>query len=111
MARNLTMNEPSTKAGLTKRITNDGLLVVLVVMSGVIIAGLAVLPLRTWLDQRQLIAETEQELAEVQGEVDDLEAQANLLETDAEVERLARENFDLVFPGEESYRILPPVEG
>ena len=36
--------------------------------------------------------------------------QANKLHTDAEVERLAREQYDLVRPGEEAYAILPTAE-
>ena len=39
-----------------------------------------------------------------------LEARLAILETDAEIERLARANYDLVFPGEESFRILPSSE-
>ncbi len=72
-----------------------------------IIAGLALLPIRTWMGQRATMAEAESELSRTQGEIEQLNARLALIETDAEIERLARENFDLVFPGEESYRILP----
>ena len=82
----------------------------LVAMLGIacaIVVGVAVLPLRTYLEQRELLEQTQVERQQVLSEVDQLESQLEILQTDAEVERLGRENFDLVKPGEESYRILP----
>ncbi len=84
--------------------------IVVMALAATIIVAVAVLPLRTWLDQRELRAETEAELQTVEREVAELDAQLELLQTDAEIERQARENFGLVFPGEESYRILPPAD-
>ena len=86
-------------------------LVAMLAIAGAIVVGVAVLPMRTYLDQRDLLERTELERTEILSEVDQLEGQLELLQTDAEVERLARENFDLVQPGEESYRILPPAGG
>lgn len=80
-------------------------------LAGAIVVGVAVLPMRTYFQQRELLEQTNLERQEIVGEVDQLRSQLELLQTDAEVERLGRENFDLVKPGEESYRILPPVEG
>lgn len=51
--------------------------------------------------------QTQENLDRVNARVAELENQLRLLETDDEIERTARENFDLVYPGEESYRILP----
>jgi cell division protein FtsB len=51
------------------------------------------------------------DLARVESEVAELRADLELLQTDAEIERLAREDFDLVYPGEESYRIVPGDDG
>lgn len=84
---------------------------VLLLVSGVIVVGVAVLPTRTWLQQRELLEETELEHQQIMSEVDQLKSQLELLQTDAEIERLGRENFDLVKPGEESYRILPQSDG
>ena len=75
-----------------------------------VIGGLAVLPARTWVTQRTAMGQGEAQLQQVDGRIAELEAQLRLLQTDSEVERMARENFDLVFPGEESYRILPAPE-
>ena len=33
---------------------------------------------------------------------------SSALSTDAEIERLARQWYNLVFPGEEAYAVLPP---
>lgn len=72
-----------------------------------VVVALAVLPARNWINQRADLTETRAEHARLQAEVAELDAQRRLLETDAEVVRQARENYDLVYPGEESYRILP----
>ena len=79
----------------------------LIAVSVAIVAGVAVLPMQTWFQQRELIEQTEREHSEIMSEVDRLESELELLQTDEEIERLSRENFDLVKPGEESYRILP----
>ena len=73
----------------------------------VVLAGLAVLPARTWLTQRQSMADARTELEQVEADVADLSRQLEELQTDDEIERMAREHFDLVYPGEESYRIVP----
>lgn len=80
----------------------------LVALAVAVLGGLAVLPARTWLTQRQNMHESQAELNQTQADVADLQNQLQLLQTDAEVERLARQNFDLVYPGEESYRVVPP---
>jgi cell division protein FtsL len=78
-----------------------------VALTVVVIAGLAVVPARTYLSQRQEMAEAEAQLEQLRHEVAELDAQLRHLRTDEAVERIAREHYDLVFPGEESYRILP----
>lgn len=75
-----------------------------------VLAGLAVLPARTWMSQRQDMAEAEAELARIEIEVAELADQLEQLQTDDEIERMARQHFDLVYPGEESYRIVPPED-
>ncbi len=72
-----------------------------------VVVAFAMMPLRIWLDQRESLSQLRDERIELEQEVEELDAQHRLLETDGEVERQARENFDLVYPGEESYRILP----
>ena len=47
-------------------------------------------------------------LTVLNSESERLEERIALLGTDAEIERLARENYNLVRPGEEAYAVLPP---
>ena len=70
----------------------------------------AVFPTRTYLAQRASTAEAETRLATVEEQNRRLEERIEALGTDEEVERLAREDYGLVMPGEEAYHILPPAE-
>ncbi len=71
-----------------------------------VLAGLAILPAQTWFSQKQKMAEAEAEIARIEAETVELERELLLLGTDGEIERRARQDFDLVYPGEESYRIV-----
>ncbi|MDH4075408.1 MAG: septum formation initiator family protein [Acidimicrobiia bacterium] len=84
-----------------------GPVAVVLALAVVVLAGLAVLPARTWWTQRQSLNQSRAELAQVEQDVADLKARQELLQTDAEVERIARQDYDLVYPGEESYRLVP----
>lgn len=83
-------------------------------LAGVVLAvgalSLAVIPGRTWLGQRDDISAAEAQIAELDGRIEGLEARLAALDTPGEVERIARERFDLVMPGEEAYGILPAPE-
>ena len=67
-----------------------------------------VFPTRSLLAQRAAIAEAEARLETLRSANVALDERAEALRTDAEVERLAREQYGLVRPGEEAYAILPP---
>ena len=68
---------------------------------------LGVLPTRSWLDQRDRIQAEEAKLQVLTRENRRLASRVQELHTDAEIERLAREQYNLVRPGEEAYAILP----
>jgi cell division protein FtsB len=78
----------------------------------VTIAVLAVyvFPTRTWLDQRAAIDDTSAELDQLEAERDALEARLDELDSDAEIELIARSQYGLVKPGEEAYAVLPAPE-
>jgi cell division protein FtsB len=81
-------------------------LLVSVVLVGVVFVF--VFPTRTYLGQRASISRAEKQL-DVLGEQNrDLEKRAKDLQSDAEIERLAREQYNLVKPGEKAYAVLPP---
>jgi cell division protein FtsB len=67
----------------------------------------AVFPARTYLDQRHARQEVAAQIKTTDNRNQVLENRIKTLHTDAEVERLAREQYNLVRPGEEAYAILP----
>ncbi len=99
---------PTRRGAAAARLRRLAPALALVAVVVAVLAALAVLPARTWLAQRQNTTDAEAELREVEAEVAELQAELELLQTDEEVERMAREHFDLVRPGEESYRIVTP---
>jgi len=68
---------------------------------------LFVFPARTYLDQHRRLAATQQRMRVLAQRNSELTARVQQLNTDAEIERLARERYSLVKPGEEAYAILP----
>jgi len=94
-------------SGLNPHLREIGPIVGVIALAFAVLAGLAVLPARTWLSQREDMSDARLELVRIEGEVGALRSELEQLQTDEEIERLARRDFDLVFPGEESYRIVP----
>lgn len=76
----------------------------------VVLVALAVLPFRTWMNQRQEAERLDAELELVESQNERLEEENDLLDTPAEVERRAREDYGYVYPGEEQYIIQPAEE-
>ena len=74
-------------------------------VAGLLVFG--VFPTRTYLAQRQRRTAAAADVARLTAENQTLQDRVNLLHTDAEVERVAREQYNLVRPGEEAYAILP----
>ena len=77
----------------------------LVVLVGLLFAF--VYPTRTFLDQRAETNKARSQLAVLQAENARLAHESKRLSTDAEIERLAREKYGLVKPGERPFVILP----
>ena len=71
-----------------------------------VLGGLAVLPARTWWSQRAAMQDARAQLADIEAEVADLRHQMELLESDSEIERLAKADYGLVYPAEETYIIV-----
>ena len=79
------------------------------------VIGLAVLgvayvgafPVRTYLTQQSATAQAEDELTELNDEVAGLRDEIEGLQTQEEIERRAREDYNLVYPGEEPFALLP----
>ncbi len=75
----------------------------------VLIVALAVLPARTWWSQRQALNHAEDLRADLLYERAQLEAQLAILQTDAEVERLAGPTTTSSTPGKRVSASCPPA--
>ena len=69
---------------------------------------LGVLPTRSYLDKRAEVRAAEARLVALQEQNAAVAAEVEALDTDAEIERRARQEFGLAKPGEETYVVLPP---
>ncbi len=81
------------------------LLVVLVASVGVLL--LFVFPTRTLLDQRREVAHINAQIAALQSENAVLRARAADLQKPATIEKIARQEFGLVLPGQRAYAVIP----
>ena len=81
-----------------------------IVVASVIFIGFlfgAVYPTRTYLAQQRELRAAHHKLELFKEQNGRLEAEAKRLESDEEIERIARARFNLVKPGEEAYAIVP----
>jgi cell division protein FtsB len=84
--------------------------VMAVTIGGLALIGLLfafVFPIRTYLAQRGQISSASAHLAQLQRDTRQVEAQSRQLRGDAAVERIAREEYGLVRPGETPYVLVP----
>lgn len=79
------------------------------VLFGIVVAVLLtfVFPTRTFLAQRASITDAKTQLRILDQQNEALADRADRLRSDEEIERLAREQYNLVRPGEEAYAVLP----
>jgi cell division protein FtsL len=68
---------------------------------------LFVFPTRSYLAQRRQVATAERDVDVLREQNAELEAEAQRLQTPAAIERMAREQFHMVFEGEQVYNVLP----
>lgn len=76
-----------------------------IVLAGVLVLG--VFPTRTYIQKRQDMTESEVRLQQLTEANDKAQKHVEALQSDAEIERIAREQYNLVKPGEETYHVLP----
>jgi cell division protein FtsB len=68
---------------------------------------LAVAPMRTYLSQRDSRHTAEQRYGLLASANKQLDTRVNQLQTDAEIQRLARDQYELVQPGEQAFAVMP----
>jgi cell division protein FtsB len=66
-----------------------------------------VFPTRTFLDQRSSTDDAQHRLDVLREQNEVMQQRLGELDDPAEIERLAREQYNLVLPGEEAYAVLP----
>ena len=91
----------------TRRQRSRVLVALVVSIAAIALLFVGVFPTRAFVAQRDELAAAESELAGIEATNAQLEERVAALGTDAEIERLAREQYNLVFPGEEAYALLP----
>ena len=69
---------------------------------------LFVFPTRAYLAQRRQVNEVQHSVQVLHAQNAQLAREAERLQTPAEIERLARSQFNMVFPGEQAYNVVPP---
>jgi cell division protein FtsB len=82
-----------------------------VLLGGMMLVALLfvfVFPARTLLAQRQKTEEQRNRLELLHEQSRKLEEESRRLQSDAEAERMAREQYGYVYPGERPYVVVPP---
>ncbi|MEN8114876.1 MAG: septum formation initiator family protein [Actinomycetota bacterium] len=85
-----------------------GWLLAIALLGALALTVSGILPFRQLIGQQNQIARAEEQLAALQRENTALSEDIYRLSTDAEVERIAREQYGLVRPGEVAYVIVVP---
>ena len=72
-----------------------------------LVVAIGMFPARAYLDQKEAIAETQTQLGQLRSDNQKTEDEVKRLDSDDEIERVARDQIGLVKPGEEVYHLLP----
>ena len=79
-------------------------------VAALVVVGLlfvVVFPVSAWLDQRATLGQSERRLHTLQRERKRLDRQAARMSTPSEVEKIGRDQFGMVRPGEQAYAAVP----
>jgi cell division protein FtsB len=100
---------PAAAAALAKRVAMDRSARI-AVGSLVLVAFLFlfVFPTRSYLAQQRQVHDARHSVQVLREQNTKLAREAQRLQTDSEIEKLARSQFNMVFPGEEAYNVVPP---
>ena len=72
---------------------------------------LFVFPTRSYLAQQRQVGRARHAVEVLKAQNEELARQANQLKTPSEIERLAREQFNMVLPGEQAYNVVQTPTG
>jgi cell division protein FtsB len=81
--------------------------IALIALGVAAILFLFVFPTRAYLAQRRQVSVARHDVDVLRKQNEQLETEAERLQTPDEIKRLAREYFNMVYPGEQPYKVLP----
>jgi cell division protein FtsB len=102
--------EHSTKAAPPRK-QRWGWVLAVVLLGGLALTVSGILPFREMVLQQHQIDRTQDQLDALEEENARLTEDIVMLESDAEIERIAREQYGLVLPGEVAYVVVSPEDG
>ncbi|GMQ85406.1 MAG: hypothetical protein BMS9Abin07_0972 [Acidimicrobiia bacterium] len=94
----------------TPRKQRWGWVLAVVLLGALALTVSGVFPFRQLVDQRRAVEESRQQLAALEAENRKIAEDVSALSTDAEIERVARDQYGLVRPGETGYVIVSPPD-
>lgn len=103
-----TLERQKDKAPVKKQ--RWGWVLAVVLLGGLALTVSGILPFRQLISQQHQIERSQEQLTALTDENNALEEDITMLGTDAEIERLAREQYGLVRPGEVAYVVVTPEE-
>ena len=101
--------EQSTKAAPPRK-QRWGWVLAVLLLGGLALTVSGILPFREMVAQQRQIELSQDQLAALESENSTLTEDIAMLGTDAEIERIAREQYGLVRPGEIAYVVVTPDE-
>jgi len=87
-----------------------GWVLAVVLLGALALTVSGILPFRQLVSQQRQIERSQDQLAALERENEALSEDIEMLGTDAEIERIAREQYGLVRPGEVAYVVVTPEE-
>jgi cell division protein FtsL len=81
--------------------------VALIALGIVAVLFVFVFPTRSYLDQRREVGARQHDVNVLKEQNDKLAAEITQLQTPSEIEKMAREQFHMVFPGEQPFNVSP----
>lgn len=83
--------------------------IALIALAVVAILFVFVFPTRSYLSQRRQVNAAQHDVSVLRDQNDKLQAEALQLQTPGAIERMAREQFHMVKPGERLFVVMPPA--
>ncbi len=87
--------------------------IILVMLAAAVVAIIVfygITPYNAWQEQRSTLDQVELQLHQISQQNQQLQAEIDRLSSYEEIERVARRDHSLIYPGERAYVVLPPPQ-